>query len=46
MLDNIETTEQNINSGDLKIWKLKAASIDLPRLTKDDMGIQPGSTLA
>jgi len=45
VLDNIEATEKNIEGSQLKIWKLKAAGIDLPRLTKEDMGIKPDSTL-
>jgi hypothetical protein len=45
ILKDIETTRGNISGGSLKIWHLKASGIDLPALTKADMGISPGSTL-
>ncbi|MFL6072431.1 MAG: hypothetical protein ACJ73S_03440 [Mycobacteriales bacterium] len=45
VLDNVEKTKANISDGSLKIWKLKAAGVDIPQLTRDDLGIQANSTL-
>jgi hypothetical protein len=45
ILTNINDTENNIQDRSLKIWKLKGQGIDIPSLTKDDLGLKPGSTL-
>lgn len=45
IIKNIDSTEADIDSRSLKIWKLKGKGVDIPALTKRDLGIKPGSTL-
>lgn len=45
IIKNIDSTEADIQSRSLKVWKLKGKGVDIPALTKQDLRINPGSTL-